>query len=111
MFSQPGNTHTNTYTHIHQSGSTAWQINHTSTQCERGSYHSQDGIEEDVQLYYGGAGVVQNGPGQFKHTVICGQVQVVQDFLVTAHFLRGRPSYCTLKLSERVFFLYRHLYN
>lgn len=68
------------------------------------SYHSQDGIEEDVQLNYGEAGVVQNGPGQFKHTVICGQVQVVQDVLVTAHFLRGRPSYCTLKLSERFFF-------
>lgn len=54
-----------------------------------GTYHGQDGIEDDVQLHHGGVCVVQNGPGVFKHTVILGEVQVVQNILVTAHFLRG----------------------
>lgn len=61
------------------------------------TYHSQDGTEDDVQLYDGGVCVVQNGPSQFKHVVFTGQVQVLQNVVVTAHFLRGRPVYCTLK--------------
>lgn len=57
------------------------------------TYHSQDGIKDQVQLHRGGVCVVQNGPGQFKHAVICGQVQVVQNVLVSAHFLWG-PHIC-----------------
>lgn len=88
-----------THTHTHQSGSATWQVNPSSTQ-EVSTYHSQDGIQEDVQLHDGGVGVVQNGPGQPKHAVICSQTQVVQDVLVAAHFLRGRSGCCTLKWSE-----------
>lgn len=57
------------------------------------TYHSQDGVEEDVQLYYSGVCVVQNRPSQFKHAVICGQVQVVHNVLVIAYFLTERTIY------------------
>lgn len=64
-----------------------WQHIAADTWCS--TYHCQDGIEENVQLHYCRVCVVQNGPGQFKHTVLFGQVQVVQNFLVIADFLRG----------------------
>lgn len=94
VFSQSGNKHT--HTHI-RAGHSAWQRSgdesHTNTVIS--THHSQDGIEDDVQLYNGGLCVVQNGPGHFEHTVFFGEVQVVQDVLVAAHFLRRSSSYCT----------------
>ena len=67
----------------------------------RSTYHSQDGVQDDVQLHDGGVFVVQNGPRQFKHAVVCGQVQVVHYILVTAHLLRARPVYCNTVSRER----------
>lgn len=56
------------------------------------TYHCQNGIEDDVQLYHCGVFVIQNGTGQFKSSVTCGQVEIIQDVLVSAN-VRGNSIY------------------
>lgn len=104
VFSQPGNTHTRTL---------EWgrhgRIILTPTEWFS-SHHSQDAVQDDVQLHCGGVCVVQDGPGQLVHTVVSRQVQVLHDVVVAAHFLRGRPICCA---NHQTYLLYdfKHLQN